>query len=57
MTVASSAEFAPGDKTIVAHLVPDACHFQIQGKDHITMRSDPKFHIVVRAFFDFVNRE
>ena len=32
MTVAGSADMLPGDKTLVAQLVPDACHFQIQGK-------------------------
>ncbi|MFX0040477.1 MAG: alpha/beta fold hydrolase [Promethearchaeota archaeon] len=57
MTVVSSSEIIPGDKTIVAQLVPDACHFQIQGKDHMTMTSDPKFHMVVKAFLDFVNRK
>jgi len=55
MTVVGSTELLLGDKTLVAQLVPDACHFQIQGKDHSTMIPDPKFHMVVKAFLDFVN--
>ena len=57
MTVVGSTELLPGDKTLVAQLVPDACHFQIQGKDHLTATSDPKFHMVVKAFLDFVNNQ
>jgi len=57
MTVVASSELILGDKTLVAQLVPDACHFQIQGKDHNTMIPDPKFHMIVKAFLDFVNNE
>ena len=42
--------------TLLAQLVPDACHFQIQGKDHLTVTSDPKFHMVVKAFLNYINR-
>ncbi|GAG86154.1 unnamed protein product [marine sediment metagenome] len=56
MTVVGSSEFIPGDKTLIAQLVPDACHFQIQGKDHLTVVPDPKFHMVVKAFLNHVNR-
>ena len=55
MTVVGSTELLFGDKTLVAQIVPDACHFQIQGKDHATMIPDPKFRMVVKAFLDFVN--
>jgi len=55
MTVVGSSEILLGDKTLIAQLVPDACHFQIQGKDHITVTSDPKFHMVVKAFIDYIN--
>jgi len=57
MTVVGSNELIPGDKTLVAQLVPDACHFQIQGKDHLTVVPDPKFHMVVKAFLDYINRD
>jgi len=57
MTVVGSDEFIPGDKTLIAQLVPDACHFQIQGKDHLTVVPDPKFQMVVKAFLNFVNHK
>ena len=55
LTVVGSDDF-PGDKTIVAQIVPDACHFQIQGRDHINVVPDPKFHMMVKAFLDYVNK-
>ena len=57
MTVVASNELIQGDKTLIAQLVPDACHFQIQGKDHLTVVPDPKFHMVVKAFLDYVNKK
>lgn len=57
MTVVGSSELILGDKTLVAQLVPNACHFQIQGKDHLTVTSDPKFHMVVKAFLDLINKQ
>ncbi|MFX0030415.1 MAG: alpha/beta fold hydrolase [Candidatus Hermodarchaeota archaeon] len=55
LTVVGSNEAIAGDKTLIAQLVPNACHFQIQGKDHLTVVSDPKFHMVVNAFLDYIN--
>ena len=55
MTVVGTDDFIPGDKTLMAKLVPNACHFQIQGKDHLTVVPDPKFHMVVKAFLNYVN--
>ncbi|MFX0012236.1 MAG: alpha/beta fold hydrolase [Candidatus Hermodarchaeota archaeon] len=55
LTVVGSDDF-PGDKTLIAQLVPEACHFQIQGRDHINVVPDPKFHMVVKAFLDYVNK-
>lgn len=55
MTVVGSDDFLPGDKTLIAKLVPGACHFQIQGRDHLTVVPDPKFHMVVKAFLNYVN--
>ena len=55
MTIVGSTELLLGDKTLFAQLVPDACHFQIQGKDHLTVVLDPKFHMAVKAFLDLVN--
>lgn len=55
MTVTGSDEFLPGDPTTLAKIVPKACHFQIQGRDHLTVVGDPKFHMVVKAFLNYVN--
>ena len=55
MTVIGSGDMIPGDKTLAAQLIPDACHFQIQGKDHLSLLRDSKFHMVVKAFLDHVN--
>lgn len=57
MTVVGSNEMNQGDMTLVAQIVPNACHFQIQGKDHLTVVPDPKFHMVVKAFLDYVNKK
>ncbi len=56
MGVLGSEDLIMGDRTLIAQLVPGACYFQIQGKDHITVVSDPKFHMVVKAFLDYVNK-
>ncbi|GAG79073.1 unnamed protein product [marine sediment metagenome] len=57
MTVVASNELIPGDKTLIAQIVPNACHFQIQGKDHLTVVPDPKFHMVVKAFLGYINKK
>jgi pimeloyl-ACP methyl ester carboxylesterase len=44
-------------KSTGAQLVPGSCQFQIEGKDHITAVADPKFHMVVKAFLDYVNKK
>ncbi|MBW2142560.1 MAG: alpha/beta hydrolase [Deltaproteobacteria bacterium] len=55
LTVVGSDDFLPGDPTAFAKLIPGACHFQIQGKDHLTVVPDPRFHMVVRAFLNYIN--
>ena len=57
MTVVGSDDFLPGDKALFAKLVPKACHFQIQGRDHLTVVPDRKFHMVVKAFLNYVNHK
>ncbi|MFX1332250.1 MAG: alpha/beta fold hydrolase [Promethearchaeota archaeon] len=44
-------------KSTGAQLVPGSCQFQIEGKDHLTVVADPKFHMVVKAFLDYVNKK
>ncbi len=56
MTVLGSNDISPGDKTLAAQLIPNACHFQIQGKDHLTVVHDPKFHMIVKAYLNFINQ-
>jgi len=55
MTVIGNNDLARGDKTKLAMLVPNGCHFQIEGKDHLTAVPDPRFHMVARAFLKYVN--
>jgi pimeloyl-ACP methyl ester carboxylesterase len=55
MTILGNDDFLPGDKSRMAMLVPDGCHFLIQGKDHLTVVADPKFRMAVRAFLNYVN--
>ena len=43
------------NKMGLAMAVPDGCHFQIQGKNHINVATDPKFSIAIRAFLNYVN--
>jgi len=56
LTVVGSDDFIRGDKALFAKLVPNACHFQIQGRDHLTVVPDPKFHMIVKAFLNYVNK-
>ena len=56
LSVVGSDDALTNNKTLVAELIPGACHFQIQGKDHLTVVPDPKFHMVVKAFLKFVNK-
>ena len=57
LSVLGSDDALMTNKTLVADLIPGACHFQIQGKDHLTVLFDPKFHMVVKAFLRFVNKK
>ena len=41
----------------IVNQIPGASYFQIQGKDHYTVVADPKFHMVVKAFLNFVNNK
>ncbi|MFX1525103.1 MAG: alpha/beta hydrolase, partial [Promethearchaeota archaeon] len=56
LTVFGSEDSLAKDKSVIAQLVPGSCHVQIEGKDHITVVADPKFHMVVKAFLDHVNK-
>lgn len=43
------------DTLRMAMLVHNGCHFQVQGKDHITVVAGTRFRLMVRAFLSFVN--
>ena len=55
MTIVGNDDFLPGDKSRMAMLVPNGCHFLIQGKDHLTVVPDPKFRMAVSVFLNYVN--
>ncbi|MFX0049395.1 MAG: hypothetical protein ACFE8G_14725, partial [Candidatus Hermodarchaeota archaeon] len=56
LTVFGSEDSLAKDKSVRAQLVPGSSYFQIEGKDHITVVADPKVHMVVKAFLDYVNK-
>ena len=58
ITVLGSADpMVKLSKSTLAQLVPDSCHFQIEGKDHNSVVGDPKFQMVVKAFLDQINKK
>jgi pimeloyl-ACP methyl ester carboxylesterase len=56
LTVVGSNDMLIENKTLLADTIPNACHFQIQGRDHLTVVADPKFHMVVKSFLNFINQ-
>lgn len=56
LNVFGSEDRLAKDKSVLAQLVPDSILIQIEGKDHINVVSDPRFHMVVKAFLDYVNK-
>lgn len=57
MTVLGSDDGPQGDKSKLAMLVANGCHFQISGRDHLSTVPDPRFHMAVRGFLNYVNRQ
>jgi pimeloyl-ACP methyl ester carboxylesterase len=57
MTVLGSDDGPPGDKSRLAMLVAEGCHFQISGRDHLATVPDPRFHMAVRGFLTYVNSQ
>ncbi|MFX0041238.1 MAG: alpha/beta fold hydrolase [Promethearchaeota archaeon] len=43
------------NKDLIAQVVPGACYFQIQGRDHGSTPEDPKFYMILEAFLNYVN--
>jgi pimeloyl-ACP methyl ester carboxylesterase len=57
LTVVGSEDVIPGDKTLIAKIVPKACYFQIQGHSHVSVLTDDKFYMVVKSFLAYVNKK
>ncbi|MDD4876269.1 MAG: alpha/beta hydrolase [Dehalococcoidales bacterium] len=57
MTISANNDTPPGDKAKFAMMVPQGCHFQIEGKNHQTVTHDPKFSMIIRAFLNYVNQK
>jgi pimeloyl-ACP methyl ester carboxylesterase len=57
LSVVGSDDVLIQNKTLIAELMPGACHFQIQGRDHLGAVPDPRFHMMVKAFLDFINKK
>lgn len=56
LTVVGSNDILIENKTQIADLIPKACHIQIQGRDHLTVVPDHKFHMFVKVFLNDVNK-
>jgi pimeloyl-ACP methyl ester carboxylesterase len=57
LSVVGSDDVLLQNKTLIAELMPGACHFQIQGRDHLGTVPDPRFHMMVKAFLKYVNNK
>jgi len=57
LTVVGANDILIENKTQLAELVPKACHIQIQGRDHLSVVPDRKFHMFVKAYLDDINRK
>ncbi|MHA1724020.1 MAG: alpha/beta fold hydrolase [Promethearchaeota archaeon] len=57
LSVCGSDDLLLQNKTLFAELIPGACHFQIQGNDHLTVVLDPRFHLIVKTFLNYINRK
>ena len=55
LTAVGSNDFPSADKTLVARVVKNACHFQIYGKNHMNMLKAPQLKMMVKAFLNDVN--
>lgn len=55
MTIVGNDDALISSGPRLAMMVPDGCHFQIEGKDHLSVVADPKLAMVVKAFLSYVN--
>ncbi|NHJ22762.1 MAG: alpha/beta hydrolase [Candidatus Lokiarchaeota archaeon] len=57
LSVIGSDDVLISNKAIFAETMPGACHFQIQGRNHLTVVPDERFHIIVKAFLNYINKK
>jgi pimeloyl-ACP methyl ester carboxylesterase len=57
LSVMGSNDALIQNKTLFAESMPGACHFQIQGRDHLGTVPDPRFHVIVKAFLNYINAQ
>ena len=57
LSVVGSDDALIQNKTLIAELMPGACHFQIQGRDHLGTVPDPRFHMMVKSFLRYINKK
>jgi len=57
LTVVGSNDILIENKALLANTIPKACHVQIQGRDHLTALTDPKFKMFVKAFLNHINKK
>lgn len=55
LTIVGDDDNLVSEPSRMAMLVPNGCHFQVQGKDHISVVAGTRFRMMVRAFLNFVN--
>jgi pimeloyl-ACP methyl ester carboxylesterase len=57
LSVVGSDDVMISNKAIFAETMPGACHFQIQGRNHLTVVPDERFHVIVKAFLNYINNK
>jgi pimeloyl-ACP methyl ester carboxylesterase len=57
LSVMGSDDVLISNKTVFAESMPGACHFQIQGRNHLTVVPDQRFHVIVKAFLNYINNK
>ncbi len=54
--VGSNDNLMPENKTRLCKLIPRACHFELEGRDHISAIPSGRTKMVVKAFLNYVNK-
>ncbi len=57
LTIVGNDDNLVSEPARMAMLVHNGCHFQVEGKDHISVVAGTRFRMMVKAFLSFVNGE